>query len=208
MPKKMLWPELMFSFFPIDKNKFWQQMLSRFSFLFLLWFSGLVAYMIDGLTTTYLLELDIYIRNFGMFFLILIGSYYVQGTLRKIIQNFRPMLKMDTLQYQEFSARLERYSYSFLPCFMITIFFAFLTGALDQFQTALAEGLELHAIWNLSFISFGSLLVGTAIWMFASIWLTIFLISRQPLSVKLSQQTIARFRMLISRAQSRHRRMI
>lgn len=192
----MLWPELMLRFFPIDKKKFWQQMLSRFSFLFLLWFSGLVVYWIDGLTTTYLMELDIYIRNFGMFFLIIIGSYYVQGTLRKIIHNFRPMLKMDTSQYQEFSARLERYSYSFLPCVIITIFFAFLTGALGQFQTALAEGLELHVIWNLFFDSFGSLLVGTAIWMFASIWLTIFLISRQPLSVKLSQQTIARFREL------------
>ena len=155
-----------------------------------------MAYAIDGLATTYLLDLNIYVRIFGMFFLIFFGSYYVQHTLRNIIENFRSMLKMDTLQYQKFSARLERYSYSFLPCFTIAIFLAFLTGGLGQLQTAVAESLMLHVIWDLFFVSFGTLLVGTAIWMFASIWLTIFLISRQPLSVKLSQQTITRFREL------------
>ena len=175
----MLWPELLFSFFPIDKKKFWQQLLSRFLFLFLLWFSGLVAYAVNGLTTTYLFAVNIYVRIFGMLFLILIGSYYVQYTLRKIIQNFRPMLKLDASQYQKFSAKLERYTYSFLPCFIIAIIFAFFSGALFQFQTVLAEGLELYAIWNLFFDSFASLLVGTVIWMFASIWLTIYLISRQ-----------------------------
>ena len=196
LPKKMLWTELLFRFFPIDKKKFSQQLLSRFLFLGILWFSGLVSYSLNGLTTTYLLALNIYIRNFGMLFLILIGSYYVQHTLRKIIQNFRPMLKMDTSQYQEFSSRLERYTYSFLPCFVIAIIFGFLSGVHLQFQAALAEGLELYVIWNIFFDAFASLLVGTVIWMFASIWLTIFLISRQQLRVKLSQQTITRFREL------------
>jgi len=192
----MLWPELLFSFFPIDKKKFWQQLLSRFLFLFLLWFSGLVAYAVNGLTTTYLFAVNIYVRIFGMLFLILIGSYYVQYTLRKIIQNFRPMLKLDASQYQKFSAKLERYTYSFLPCFIIAIIFALFSGALFQFQTVLAEGLELYVIWNIFFDSFASLLVGTVIWMFASIWLTIFLISRQQLIVPLSKETITRFREL------------
>ena len=95
-----------------------------------------------------------------------------------------------------FSARLERYSYSFIPCLIVAIIIAVLGGAPAQFQTALAEGLELYVVWDLFFVSFASLLVGTAIWMFASIWLTIFLISRQQLAVKLSQQTITRFREL------------
>ena len=192
----MLWPELLFSLFPINRKKFWQQLLSRFLFLFVLWFSGLVAYAVSGATNSYLFALNIYVRIFGMLFLILIGSYYVQDTLRKIIQNFRPMLKLDVSQYQKFSAKLERYTYSFLPCFIIAIIFAFFSGALVQFQTVLAEGLELYAIWNLFFDSFASLLVGTVIWMFASIWLTIYLISRQKLIVPLSQETISRFREL------------
>ena len=196
MPEKMLWPELLFSFFPIDNKKFGQQLLSRVLFLVLIWLSGLVAYTLNGLTTTYLLELDVYIQNFGVLFLILVGSYHVQHTLRKIIHNFRPMLKMDASQYQMFSARLERYSYSFIPCLIVAIIIAVLSGAPAQFQTALAEGLELYVVWDLLFVSFASLLVGTAIWMFASIWLTIFLISRQQLAVKLSQQTITRFREL------------
>ena len=79
---------------------------------------------------------------------------------------------------------------------MIAIIFGFLSGFHLQFQAALAEGLELYVIWNIFFDTFASLLVGTVIWMFASIWLTIFLISRQQLRVKLSQQTISRFREL------------
>jgi len=106
------------------------------------------------------------------------------------------MLKLDASQYQKLSERLERVSYSFLPCFLIAIGFAVLTGAPNQFQQALAEGYELHVVWNLFADSFSTLLVATAIWMFASIWLTIFLISGQPLSVKLSPETIIRFREL------------
>jgi hypothetical protein len=192
----MLWTEFLFSYFPIDKKVFSQQMLARFCFLFLLWLSGLLAYTLDGLTTIYLLEPNFYILHFGMFFLILIGSYYVQRTLSNVIQSFRPMLKLDASQYQKLSERLERVSYSFLPCFLIAIGFAVLTGAPNQFQQALAEGYELHVVWNLFADSFSTLLVATAIWMFASIWLTIFLISGQPLSVKLSPETIIRFREL------------
>ena len=196
MPKKKLWVELLFSSFPINKNNFSQQLLSRLLFLLLLWLTGLIVYFVDGLVSTYLFALNIYVRNFGMLFLILIGSYYVQYTLKKIISDFRPMLKLDDLQYQKFSVKLERYTYSFIPCFIMAIIFAILSGALPQFQKVLSGSLELYLLWNLFFDSFASLLVGTAIWMFASIWLTIFLISRQPLKVNLSQQTIARFREL------------
>jgi hypothetical protein len=58
----------------------------------------------------------------------------------------------------------------------------------------LAEGFKLHVIWYLSAGFFGFLLIGTGIWMVVSIWLTIFLISRQPLNVELSPETIEKFR--------------
>ena len=66
----------------------------------------------------------------------------------------------------------------------------------SQLQQASAEGIKLHIAWNLLFNSFGLLLTATAVWMFVSIWITIFLISRQPFNVKLSSKTIARFREL------------
>jgi hypothetical protein len=71
-----------------------------------------------------------------------------------------------------------------------------ITGVPSQFQLALVEGFNLHIVWSMFFNSFGLLLTATAIWMFVSIWITIFLISRQPLNVRLSSETIARFREL------------
>jgi len=192
----MLWTELLFSHFPINKEMLWQQMLARFCLLLSLWLCGLLAYALDGLTVAYVLELNVYLSIFGTFFIILFGSYYIQRTLSNLIQNFRPMIELDDLQFRRLSERLERYSYSFLPCLFIAIGFAVFAGAPDQCQQALAESFKLHLVWGLSISVFGWLLAGTAIWMFVSIWLTIFLISRQPLNVKLSPETIARFREL------------
>ncbi len=196
LPKKMLWTELLFSYFPIDKKKIWQQMLARFCFLFAIWLSGLLAHTLDGLMTDYILDVNAYLTYFGTSFLILFGSYFVQHKLSDVIQDFRPMLKLDDTEFHKFSERLERVSYSFFPCLLIAIGFGVFSGAFSQFQQALAEGFKLHVIWNLLFNSFGLLLTATAIWMFVSIWLTIFLISRQPLDVRLSSETIARFREL------------
>lgn len=196
MPKKRLWPEVLLSFLPGKKETFSKQLMSRFGFLALIWLTGLIAYSVNGRAYTYLLDINLYVRNFGMLFLIFVGSYYVQNTLEKIINNFRPMLNLNPLEYQNFSERLEKYAFSLIPCIIIAVIFAILSGAVLELQNLLSQNLELYLAWNLLFDSFASLLVGTAIWMFASIWLTIFLISRQPLRVKLSEQTISRFREL------------
>ena len=196
LPKKMLWTELLFSYFPIDTKVLWQQMLARFGFLFGIWLSGLLVYALDGLIIDYALDMNVYLAYFGPSFIILFGSYIVQHKLSNVIQDFRPMLKLDNIEFQKFSKRLERFFYSFFPCLLIAIALGVFTGVLNQFQQALAEGFKLHIAWNLLFNSFGLLLTATAIWMFVSIWITIFLISRQPLNVKLSSETIARFREL------------
>lgn len=196
LPKKMLWTELLFSYFPIDKMIIWQQMLARFCFLFIIWLSGLLAHALDGLMIDYILALNAYLTYLGTPFLILFGSYFVQHKLSNVIQDFRSMLKLDDIEFQKFSERLKRVSYSFIPCLLIAIGLGVFGGALDQFQQALAKGFKVHIIWNLLFNSFGLLLTATAIWMFVSIWLTIFFISRQQLNVKLSSETIARFREL------------
>jgi hypothetical protein len=191
----MLWTEKMISFFPIDEKRIWQQMLARFGFLCALWFSGLLVHALDGLMTFYLSEMNIYLSMFGTFFLIFIGSYYVPQALDKGIQNFRSMLKLDDQQFQKFSDRLERYRHSFLPCLLIAVGFGVFSGPNQLFQM-FSEGLKLHAVWNLFVTIFGWLLGATIIWILASIWLTIFLVSGQPLNVKLSPETIMRFREL------------
>ncbi len=194
LPRKMLWTELLFSRFPVDRKIMWQQMLARFCFLFAIWLSGLLVHALDGLMSNYILELNTYLAYFGTLFLILFGSYFVQDKLGSIIKDFRPMLKLDDIEFQKFSRRLERVIYSFFPCLLIAVGLGVFAGTFSQYQQTLVEGVQLHTIWNLLFNSFGLLLTATAIWMFVSIWLTIFLISRQPLNVKLSPETIAGFR--------------
>jgi len=196
LPKKMLWTELLFSYFPIDEKVFWQQMLARFVFLFGIWLSGLLVYSLDGLMIEYVLDMSIYLGYFATSFIILFGSYIVQQKLSNIIQDFRPMLKLDNIEFQKFSNRLNRFFYSFYPCIIVGIILGVFTGVPTQFQLAFNEGFSLHVAWSMFFNSFGVLLTATAIWMFVSIWITIFMISRQPLNVKLSSETIAKFREL------------
>ena len=196
LPKKMFWIELLFSYFPIRKEVVWQQMLTRLGFLFGIWISGLLTHALDGLMTNYILDLNRYLPYFGTSFLILFGSYFVQNKLDQIIQDFRPMLRLDDREFQKQFEGLKRVIYSFFPCFLIAVILAIFAGVPNQFQQALTEGFSLHIIWNFFFNSFGILLTATAIWMFASIWLTILVISRQPLDVKLSSETLARFREL------------
>ena len=175
---------------------FGQQMLARFIFLFSVWLTGLLPYAYDGLLASYILNIRIF-QILGQAFIILFGSYMVQRTLHELIPKFREMLKLDDLLFLRFSDKVERYSYSFMPCLFIALGFIFLASDVpNQFQQVLSEGFKAHVIWTLSFNCFFYLLVGTAFWMFASIWLTIFLISRQPLNVDLSPKTTEKFREL------------
>jgi hypothetical protein len=106
------------------------------------------------------------------------------------------MLQLDDQEFQKSSSGLKRLIFSFIPCLVIAVILAVFTGVLSQFLQVFTEGVRLHSIWNLFFNSFGVLLTATAIWMFASIWLTIFVLSRQPLNVSLSSETLAGFREL------------
>ena len=171
-------------------------MVARFVFLFGIWLSGLLVYAFDGLMIEYVLDMSIYLGYFATSFIILFGSYIVQQKLGNIIQDFHPMLKLDNSEFHKFSNRLNRFFYSFYPCIILGFVLGVFTGVPTQFQLALNQGFSLHVAWSMFFNSFGLLLTATAIWMFVSIWITIFLISRQPLNVKLSSETIAKFREL------------
>ena len=192
----MFWIESLFSYFPIKREAVWSQMVARLGFLFGIWVLGLLAYSWDGLMADYLSELHIHVPYLSTSFLVLLGSYFVQRELRRMIHRFRPMLKLDDQEFQKCSSNLNRCIFSFIPCLVIAVVLAVFTGVLSQFLQAFTEGVQLYIIWNLFFNSFGDLLTATAIWMFASIWLTIFVLSRQPLDITLSSETLAGFREL------------
>jgi len=196
LPKKMFWTEMLFNYFPINREKIWQQMTIRVGALFGIWILGFLVHVLEGLATDYLERLTFYLTYLCTFFLIFLGSYFVQTKLSQIIQDFRPMIKLDEKEFQKFSERLKRVIYSFFPCLLITLVLIVLADLPSQFQQALTEGLSLQLIWSLFFNTFALLLTATAVWMFASIWLAIFVISRQPLGVKLSPETLGGFREL------------
>jgi hypothetical protein len=74
----MLWIERLFSHFPINKEKVWQQMLARLGLLFGIWVAGLLAYVADGLMTTYFSDLAVHLPSFVTSFLILFGSFFAK----------------------------------------------------------------------------------------------------------------------------------
>ncbi len=196
MLPKMLWTERVISYLPIDKNVFWQQMVARFGVLFAVWLTGLGAYALDNLLPSYVFNVNLYLMLFGTSFIIFFGSYMVPRSLDDLVQKIRPMLQLDDRHFQQLSERLEQYTYSFLPCFLIALGFVVVLGSLTDFQHTLTEGFQIHAVWTLSVTFFMYLMVATGIWMFVSIWITIFLISRQPLNVTLSAETLDNFRAL------------
>jgi hypothetical protein len=103
---------------------------------------------------------------------------------------------MENEEFQKFSKGLKRLIFSFIPCFVIFVILTVFVGLFSLYQEVLITGFSLHVVWDVFFNSFGLLLTATAVWMFASIWLSIFILSRQPLDVKLSSETLERFREL------------
>jgi len=103
---------------------------------------------------------------------------------------------MDDTKFKKFLRRIEWYSYSFIPCLLLTLFlFARpLSGDFTIVLRTLFEG-GFVGIWTICFFwFFSSLLSATGIWICVSIWLTTYLISRQPIRGELSPETMKKFR--------------
>lgn len=165
----------------------------RFAFLMLLWLSGLLAHSIDGLTEGYISDIWIYLSFFGPGFIVLFGSYMIQKSLPDTIASFKALVDLDEPGFQSLTERIRRYS--FAPCALLAlVFVSLLTDVPRGVQLMALEGVKLHILWETLFVSFMYLLVGTGVWLGVSIWLTVFLISRQPLKVELSPGLIGNFR--------------
>lgn len=191
----MIWTEYLFNKFPIKKDSSVQQILARISLLLMVWITGLILYMIDGLGRLYLFNPQFYLNFFVTGFIILFGSYMIQRSLPDIISSFRTILRIDDSQFRDLSRKILGYSFSIIPCLLLgSVFTLFLTGLPREIQIAFMEGFRTHVIADIILTFFIYLLVGTIIWLGVSIWLTVLLISRQPLNMDLSQNTIDKFR--------------
>lgn len=195
MSDKMIWTEYLFNKFPIKKDSFVQQILARISLLLMVWVAGLILYMIDGLERTYLFNSQFFLNFFVTGFIILFGSYQIQRTLPGIISSFRTILRIDDSQFRDLSGKILSYSFSVIPCLLLgAAFTLILTDLPGEIQTAFMEGFRTHVVADVVLTFFMYLLVGTIIWLGVSIWLTVLLISRQPLNLDLTQNTIDKFR--------------
>lgn len=193
MSEKMIWIERFFNLLPISK-KIKVQISVRLFFLFAVWLMGLAAFALDGQAVQYASNV-LYIPTFGSYLLILAGTFLLQNSLGDTVLSVRPLLSMDDSKFKKLLGRIEWYSYSVIPCLLLTlILFArpLSQGAVTIFSRALFEGV--HGIWSVCFAFFSTLLSATGVWVCVSIWLTTYLISRQPIQVELSPETTNRFR--------------
>lgn len=193
MSEKMIWIERFFNLLPISK-KVKVQISVRLFFLFAVWLTGLAAFALDGQAVQYTSNL-LYIPLFGSYGLILTGTFFVQNSLGDTVLSIRQLLNMDDSKFKKLLGRIEWYSYSVIPYLLLTlILFArpLSQGAVTILSRTLLEGV--HGIWTVCFVFFSTLLSATGIWVCVSIWLTTYLISRQPIQVKLSPETMNKFR--------------
>lgn len=194
MPKDMIWIEHFFNRIPIDAENQKRQLILRFGFLVCIWFSGILSFAYDNKLLSYVLNLNLLRDIFTTNFIILFGAHWVQRSIYDIIPKLRKIIKTDDSQFNIFSNRIRRYSFSLKPIILLAIIFIILDSGTSELLQQLFVNPQVSLVWGLFYNIFRFLLVGTAYWMFASIWLTIFLVSQQPLNVELSSKPIEQFR--------------
>ncbi len=189
----MIWIERFFDWLPISK-KLKVQISVRLFFLFAVWLTGLAAFALDDQAIQYTSNV-LWIPLFGSYLLILAGTFLLQNSLGDTVLSVRPLLNMDDSKFKKFLGRIEWYSYSVIPYLLLTLFlFARpLSGDFTIVSRLLFEG-GFVGIWSICFGFFSSLLSATGIWICVSICLTTYLISRQPIRVELSPETMKKFR--------------
>ena len=196
----MFWIESLLTRVPVAR-RLREQIVLRLCFSFLLWFTGFVAFAFDGLGTEYVSNTQLYLTFFGTGFIIFLGSYLIQESLAGTVLSIRPLLRLDDSKFRKFFERMELYTYSFVPNLLIALVFTLVLPGNRLTLAQLANAFEsVHTAWTVVLVVFLNLLTATGIWMGVAIWLTIFLVSRQPLQVELSSRTAREFRGLTNLA--------
>lgn len=192
--KNKFWIEYFFNFFPVNPNNTKNQLILRFSFLILIWFSGLLFFAADGLVQNYLSLFRLHTNLFTTSFIILVGTRYVSMSLNAIIPKLRPIINITDTEFLKFSNKIKKLSFSFIPILIISILFIILDSNIaSNIQAIVSDGFHFNLVWMIFYSIFNYLLAGTAYWMLASIWLTIFFVSKQPLEIELSTKPNEQF---------------
>jgi hypothetical protein len=189
----MIWTEWIFDNLPLPKANAWKQMTYRIASLIFTWAIGFVIYSLDGKGEVYISNMTFAMNYIGTGTIVLYGSYMIQNSLPSVIKSFRPILKSDENEFNVLSNRITRLSYSFIPCLLIALIFM-ITFSADGISGFMWRSFELSLIWDYLFGFIFYLLSATGIWMGVSIWMTIFIISRQPLNIVFSTASIEKFK--------------
>jgi len=125
----------------------------------------------------------------------------IQESLASTVLSIRPLLRLDDFKFKRLFEKVDLYTFSFLPDLSIALLFTLVMPGNRVSLAQLAGMFEsVHVAWTVVCGFFLNLLNATGIWMGVSIWLTIYLISRQPLQVELSSKTAREFRGLANLA--------
>lgn len=188
-----IWIEWFFDQFPLSKDNTWRRMTIRVLSLVFIWILGFVFYSIEGKGETYISNITQAMNFIGTGTIVLYGSYMIQESLPSVIQSFKPILRLDEDEYQSLFDRITGLSFSYLPCMLIASIFM-IAYSWDNILTFELRAIGSSQIWDYLFGFFNYLLSATGIWMGVSIWLTIFIISKQPLNLELTSTTIEKFK--------------
>jgi len=193
-----MWTEVVMDFWAAKLRTrkpglFWW-VVSAFSFLFVIWLSGLVVYALDGIPLRYLYNIPLHASFFIQGSVILFAVKGFRSFLEQLPTWARPVLRLNREEFTEFFERVERWVSSFFPPLIFAIAMMFLNLYLSR--QAVAESLTARSTWGLALSFFMYLFNGTGVWIIVSIWLLVFWVSRQPLDLRLSRRTSKIFRPL------------
>lgn len=195
VPKSMMWTEWLFSKLPFYDRGLKYQIVIRFLFVLMIWLIGLLVAIVDGRLDFYIHWYQIYFLLFGALPIVLIGGYNLTIALDNTINSFEPLFDMERGHFERFKRRTNRFSGSTIGILAI---------AIVLFVTA-QSGLDFSAwprsiwgAWTYILIFLINFVMSTGIWMGASLWMTIFYLSRQPFKPDVSSNTVEKFRGITS----------
>lgn len=198
----MMWPELLLDFWAYKvirtekraEASGWWWFFGRVSFLFVIWLIGFVIYLADGLMFSYLSDFRTYAILFGFSPIVFIGTNGLRGYLDWFFPLVRPVLSSSVPQFETFRNRVTRFVTSFLGVLGLSLVLVFfLTDVLEELRQVFIKGITASMGWNIAFPFFVWLVIATGVWISLSTWLTVFLMSRQPLKMKSFRETSKTF---------------
>jgi len=165
--------------------------VSAFSFLLVIWLSGLMVYALDGIPLSYLQNLPFHVSFFSQGIVVLYAVNGFRSFLQWLPTWAHPVLKLNKEEFAKFFERVERWVSSFFPILIWAITLMLINLYLSG--EAATEILTAHSAWGHALSLFGFLLSGTGFWIIVSLWLLVFWV---PLNLQLSRETSKIFRPL------------